>query len=325
MFAIRRILVAVKDPVARSQPAVVKAAQIARALGARLELFHAITAPLYADLYREGDGGWRDIEKKTQAEVCKRLASIAHRLLRGGLVEVAAEWDFPVYEAVVRHAHRTKADLLVAERHAGRHIAPWLLHLNDWELLRLSPIPVLLVKRSGAYRHPVILAAVDPTHADKPAKLDGVILRVGAAVCDSLRGTLHVLHAHASVLSGTRATDAFSPDRAERINSEFVAAAKVRLDRLLRSTTIPRKRRHLSGRRPVEAIQETVRITHSDIVVMGAVSRSGLKRLFIGNTAESLLDELACDLLIVKPHGFVNRVPATGRGTRVIPLTPVFP
>lgn len=325
MFAIRRILVAVKDPAARSQTAVIKAAQLARALGASLELFHAITAPLYADLYLSGDGGWKHTKQKTKADVCKRLAGIAQRLTRGVTVEVAAEWDFPAYEAVVRRARRIGADLLVAERHGGRHFAPWFLHLNDWELLRLSPMPVLLVKRSGAYRRPVVLAAVDPTHADKPARLDAVILGVAAAVADALRGTLHAVHAHASVSSGTRATDAFSPDRAERINAGLVATAKAQFDHLLRSTAIPGKRQHLSGLPPVEAIQRAARATRSDIVVMGAVSRSGLKRIFIGNTAESLLDELSCDLLIVKPRGFVNRVPAATRGIRVIPLTPAFP
>jgi universal stress protein E len=33
---------------------------------------------------------------------------------------------------------------------------------------------------------------------------------------------------------------------------------------------------------------------------MGATSRSGLKRIFIGNTAEHVLDSLQCDVLVVK-------------------------
>jgi len=37
---------------------------------------------------------------------------------------------------------------------------------------------------------------------------------------------------------------------------------------------------------------------------MGAVSRSALARLLIGNTAERVLDKLSCDVLIVKPRGF---------------------
>lgn len=47
MDPIRRILVAIKDYEARTTPALVKGAQLARGLGARLELFHGISAPLY--------------------------------------------------------------------------------------------------------------------------------------------------------------------------------------------------------------------------------------------------------------------------------------
>jgi universal stress protein E len=48
----------------------------------------------------------------------------------------------------------------------------------------------------------------------------------------------------------------------------------------------------------------------ADVVVMGAVSRSGLKGLFLGNTAEDVLDRLHCDLLIVKPEGFEAALPS---------------
>ena len=48
----------------------------------------------------------------------------------------------------------------------------------------------------------------------------------------------------------------------------------------------------------------------ADLVVLGAVSRSGLKRIFVGSTAERVLDQLPCDLLILKPAGFKSRVSA---------------
>lgn len=323
MNSIRRILVAVKDPASRSQPGVAKAAQLARALNAQLELFHAITGPLYAELYVKGEGSPRDLEAKAQAHIRKRLESHAAPLRKLGMrVNVAAEWDFPAYEAVIRHARRIGADLVVAERHARHPFPHWLLHMNDWELLRSCPVPLLLVKTRRPYRHPVVLAAVDPTHAEKPAQLDEDILDAGETVARALRGTLHVVHAHPSVLSGSRPTDAFSPSQAARINAEFAAAAKVQLERLLKSTTIPRNRRHLSGEPAAEAIAGTARGTASSIVVMGALSRSGLKGVFIGNTAERLLDRLTCDVLIVKPAHFKARIPSTSRGARLIPLTP---
>ena len=48
--------------------------------------------------------------------------------------------------------------------------------------------------------------------------------------------------------------------------------------------------------------------------ILGAVSRSGLKRLVVGNTAEAVFDALACDILVVKPAGFRNTVPSRVRG-----------
>jgi nucleotide-binding universal stress UspA family protein len=143
MQAIRRVLVAVKEPAARSQPAAAKAAQLARGLGAPLELFHAIDTPLYVDLVRMRGATIEEAKLQLRSQRLRQLERIASRLRVPGLrVTVAADWDFPGHEAIVRHAGRTGAGLIVAQRHAGRHVAPWLLHMTDWELLRLSPMPL---------------------------------------------------------------------------------------------------------------------------------------------------------------------------------------
>ena len=186
------------------------------------------------------------------------------------------------------------------------------------------PCRLLFVRTRRPYRRPAVLAAVDPSHADKPAQLDEDILDAGGSLARALRGTLHVVHAHPSVLNGSRATDAFTPTQAARINAEFAASAKAQLNRLLESTGIPRNRRHLSGQAAADAIAAAARETSSTIVVMGALSRSGLKGMFIGNTAERLLDRLTCDVLVVKPAHFKSRVSSASRGPRLIPLTPTL-
>jgi universal stress protein E len=104
----------------------------------------------------------------------------------------------------------------------------------------------------------------------------------------------------------------------ERLQADATAAAERALDGELRTSRIPKSQRHVVGRHPADAIAQTAKETHSAIVVMGAVSRSGLKRLFIGNTAERVLDLLTCDVLIVKPTHFVGRVSRGRRGPRVV-------
>jgi nucleotide-binding universal stress UspA family protein len=58
---------------------------------------------------------------------------------------------------------------------------------------------------------------------------------------------------------------------------------------------------HLRSGDPAIELPFLARSLKAGMVVMGAVSRSAIKRLFIGNTAERVLDSLTCDVLIVKP------------------------
>lgn len=324
MLKIRRILISIKDPDARALPAVVKGTQLARSLGAEVELFHAIDTPLFVDLTRSG-ADERRLEADARDEYLRKLERVAARVRGKGLkVSTAAEWDYPGYEAIVRRADRIGADLIVAERHAGRHIAPWLLHMSDWELLRLSPVPVLIVKSSRAYRRPAIVAAVDPTHAfAKPSGLDETVLQLGNIVQKALRGKLHAVHACMPVLSGIPTEAWAATDYVDRLYADAAAKARVALGRVLRSANIPAARRHLLACHPIDAIERVAAETNCAIVVMGAVSRSGIKSVFIGNTAERVLDHLTCDLLVVKPQRFEARVPRTVRGARIAAAVPL--
>ena len=222
-----------------------------------------------------------------------------------------------MHEAIVRHARRIKADLVVVEAHAGRRLAPWLLHLTDWELLRTCPVPVLVVKSSRMWQRPRVLAAIDPLHAfAKPAGLDAEILEAGARMSGALRGTLHAMHAYTRIPGITTQVVGTSSSVMSQILAASEADARQAFDRALRQTRIPRSRRHLRLGQAVEAIPRTARALRAGIVVMGAVSRSALGRIVIGNTAERILGDLPCDVLVVKPARFVTRVSRTRRGIR---------
>lgn len=319
MRPIRRILVAVKDPAARMPPGVTKAAQLARALGAELVLFHAISAPLclQGDLHLLDDG-LPLMERRIRTACLERLQKIERRLRHTGVkTACSVQWDYPVYEAIIREAVRLGADLIVAERHAGRHIAASLLQLTDWELLRLSPIPVLLVKRGGLYRRPLVLAAVDPDHSyAKPAQLDGEILRAATVVTRALRGTLHAVHAYMPLPLAAVADGALTEEELAQVRAQSVRLAAQKVERLVRPIGISEARRHLIPRHPTDAIEQVAAETRSPLIVMGAISRSGLKRLLIGNTAEKVLDHVNSDLLIIKPEGLIRQPPRARRPVR---------
>jgi universal stress protein E len=326
MGPIRRILVAVKDPWATSLPAVRKAAQIAHATGAALELYHGISDAIYINTLVGAGLDGVSLEEAGRERYVARLEALAAPLRKRGLrVRTAAVWDYPVYEAIVRRASATEADLIIAERHATRHVAPWLLRFTDWELLRLSPVPVLLVKSPRAYRRPVILAALDPSHAfAKPSGLDGEILKQARAMNAALRGQLHAVHAYAPLAVSYLAAGQDAVSTFDKVEKHARVQAAAGLKRVLRGMRIPAARRHLVASHPIDAIHAVARSIDTAIVVMGAVSRSGLKRAFIGNTAERILDQLPCDVLVVKGPRFTSAVSRVGRGPRLVagPITP---
>jgi universal stress protein E len=324
MRPIRRILLAIKDPSAKSLPALDKAVQLARAFGASLELFHAIGTHVYTGFDLEGDD-LAEVKNTHLVQTLAKLEAIAQPV-REQLVPVrtAAEWDYPPHEAIVRHALRTQADLVIAECHAGPRRMPLLMHLTDWELLRFSPAPVLLVRTPKPYRKPVILAAVDPTHANaKPARLDEEIVAAASAMKKGLKGSLHAVHAYVPVPDDVKPSELLDEKATQTLERRARLHARGRLDKVIRDVKLGRGHRHLVARHPVNAIPELARRIHSDIVVMGAISRSGLKRLLIGNTAERIIDDLGCDVLVVKPKDFVTPVQARPRGMRV--HTPPLP
>jgi universal stress protein E len=47
----------------------------------------------------------------------------------------------------------------------------------------------------------------------------------------------------------------------------------------------------------------------ADIVVMGAISRSGVRRVLVGSTAERVPESLPCGVLVVRPANFAQNLP----------------
>jgi len=310
--SLRHVLVAIRELQRAPRNELRKAAALARAAGASLELFHSIGAP-------DPGAGWP--ETTTAATVDRQRAQIAARArqrlerfageeaLRGLKVTCTASWDYPPHEAIVRRALATRADLVVALTRHHMPGARLLLRNTDWELIRHCPVPLLLVKTGRPYRKPTIIAAVDPFHAGA-RDLDARLLTNGATFARLLRGSLHVFHAYMPLVNV--ATMSFGaaplvtlPPELEQAHEQQIESAIVKLAGTARVT---RNRCHIRMGDVAGELRAAVRAAGADLVVMGAVSRSALARLFIGNTAERVLDGLDCDVLVVKPRGFKSRV-----------------
>ncbi|HNS28763.1 MAG TPA: universal stress protein, partial [Steroidobacteraceae bacterium] len=232
----------------------------------------------------------------------QRLAAL--KVLAGRDLRSCVAIDYPPQEAIVRRAKAIRADLVIAATESRTFGKRLLLRNTDWELIRHCPCPLLLIKTPGGYSKPNIVAALDPFHArDKSGKLDSKLLAAANGVAQLLRGRAHAFHAHLPLVAtlpgamGQPVALTLPPD------AEDLHRANIRkvFDKLATRGGIPRARRHLRMGDVPTQIEAVLRETKAGIVVMGAVSRSGLQRIFIGSTAEHVLDRVPCDALIIKP------------------------
>ncbi len=231
-----------------------------------------------------------ELRKQYLAEREVLLEGLAEPLRQGGLqVTTRALWSHPAYEGVLQLAEEYQPDLIV--HHVQRHAAlsRMILTTNDWQLARHSNVPLLMVKEKTWSEAPVILAAVDPMHArHKPSGLDHKILGTAEFLASELSGTAAAAHAYGQFpLSGLYPSDAQEQHRRA-------------FDTLMADFHIPESRQHLLEEAPEFGLRTLEADLGADLVVLGSVSRSIIKDVFIGNTTEKVLDFLESDVLLIR-------------------------
>ena len=87
----------------------------------------------------------------------------------------------------------------------------------------------------------------------------------------------------------------------EEITEEMRDNHQRHLHELTERFDLPRDRVHNLQGSARELLPAVAISNEIDVLVMGAVARTGLDKLIIGSTAEKILDHVPCDVLVVKP------------------------
>jgi len=308
MNAMNKILVVI-DPTAATQPALDRIAHLPRPVTAQIMLlicdYEATLASGYA-LPAEAVAAMR---ASALARHRRRLEALAAPLIAEGLdVRCDASWDYPLHEAIIRKAVEWGADLVVKDTHHHSVLRRSIFSNTDWNLIRHCPMSLLLVKPRPIGHIPCIVAAVDPIHPrDTPASLDDRIVESANELAHMLGGQTFLLHTFdispALMAFADGLTVPITPPMANfAAELEKNSSDAVRV--LAKKHGIPRDRVHVLQGHARQLLVSSADELHADVVVMGAISRSALERMFLGGTAEAVLDRLHCDVLIVKPAGF---------------------
>jgi universal stress protein E len=318
------IMVALADPTARPGPLLARASEIASRSGARVTIFHSLYSPfLSGQQYYSQD----ELQAAIAAAVEMRkdeLERLAVPLRSSGIdVHVRVRWDYPPHESIVREVLREKIGLLLVGTHRHTRVARLVLTNTDWQLIRSCPCPVLLVKGAQPYDNAPVIVSVDPLHSNaKPEGLDARLLEAGRDFAKMFGSPVHAAHFHSF---GVPMMAGFMVDATpipRQISEEYVEEVHAAFTALVKPLALPRSRQHIRAGIPIEELPHLTREIGAGVVVMGAVSRSAVKRLFIGSTAENVIDALPCDVLVIKPADFRTDVPKRAHAHPI--LVPAF-
>ncbi len=223
----------------------------------------------------------------------------------------------------IRAVIRNKHDLLIKPAE-NPNIVERLFGSNDMHLLRKCPCPVWLIRPDEKAGYACILAAVD-FNLDMPdtshtvdQNLNQQILELSSSVALSDIAALHFVHVWDAPGEIMVRSWSENPDQA---GMTYVEGERSRHESALNH--LSNQLRDLIGKEAFDrlspqfhlyrgaastVIPETAKQLHADLVVMGTVARTGIAGLLIGNTAETILEQLQCSVLAVKPPGFISPV-----------------
>jgi universal stress protein E len=297
-------LLVVVDPTQPTPRLLAKVWRLADALRPRIEFFVCDTEESATDPAPGRWTGMSGVGDRREQLRQRRLASLealaAPFREMGHKVSVDATWAAPLNEGIVRHVLKTNPDLVIKESHSHVPAPRGFATDGDCLLVRDCPAPLLLVKSEYWSKRPRIAAAVDPCRpAERDPKLDHAILDASSTLTTFLGGEREVFHvfegpAHLPLEKVTREATLASHEK-----------ARVAMRALLGKEPGVAHLHYLEGD-PASKIPEHVAAGGFDVLVMGSVARSRPMESHVGGAAARALEAVKCDVLVIKPDGFVS-------------------
>lgn len=297
-----------------------RAVALAKSNRARLVFCTTIDAPPPAVGVMKGARWVRELDRLMRKE---RQAALDEALRQARARRQPARARFlegnQPFVAIIREVLRDERDLVLVPDDLPISLRSRLFGSTATHLLRKCPCPVWVLKgtpppsgRDGLRR---VLAAIDATTEDPlEARLNKTILELATSLAERESAEVHVVHCWSvygeSMLA---ARGRLSPRELASYRRETERRHGEALRRALEPFRSAGRdvREHLTKGDPGSLIPRLAEKLRAGVVVMGTVARTGIDGVFIGNTAEHVLQRIGRSVLAVKPDGFVSPVALT--------------
>lgn len=212
-----------------------------------------------------------------------------------------------LYESIILTALNCSADFIFKPLRKHSLIRRSLFTSTDWNLIRLCPLPLLLVSQEKSISKRPVIAALDVcTNDESHAELNRMVLSQANVVAGVIGADVHAVNAYSFPTSvwGYSSSDPISYQMVRAKHEDHYREISTLAEEFGLSAD------HLVVREgaPALAVNQYAEEIEAGVVVLGTLARSGLAGLFIGNTAESVLESSISDVMVVKQADFQSPV-----------------
>ncbi|WP_022940500.1 universal stress protein UspE [Psychromonas hadalis] len=309
MLKYQNILVFI-DPTQESQPALARATEIAKKQqGSTITLFlccydlsYEMTSLSSSD---ERQAMQRIVIKENQAWLDALAVPYQEQ---GVTINSRVIWHNRPFQAAIIEVLKNNHDLVVKATHPHSKLSAIFFTPTDWNLLRKCPVPLLLVKHHNWPENGNILCAIDckSMQDEEHHLLNQQILNEAKAMATIINAKTHIVNAYPSPpMNIMLELPEFDPINYEDGLKKFHQKS---LQEYAQKNQIAENEIHLVQGLPEDVISTVATEIDAQLVILGTVGRSGLTATLLGHTAEQVIDQLDCDLLALKPTGFISPI-----------------
>ena len=203
------------------------------------------------------------------------------------------------------------ADLIIKLADPSGPLARNQLTGNDLALLRKCPVPVLIMARRDqkpdfAGKILVALDVGDPNH--EAAALNRQLLLNGLYLSSQEHAELHIASVW-GLPSEHQAIRYLGEEALYELEETTQQRYQKKMDEALADASINQQDSavhcYVIKGHPAKEIQRLANEINVDIIVMGTLGNQG-QGVLMGNTAETILNNVYCSILAIKPDGFVS-------------------
>jgi nucleotide-binding universal stress UspA family protein len=252
----------------------------------------------------------KDALKTIEHEYRNQLEELVQPVRDAGLHIETAVAHGSTFIEVIRAALQREHDLVIKTVSSEGIFHRTFFGSIDMHLLRKCPTPLWLIEPGEPEAFRRILVPLDP-NMENGIKHDLAmnLLKLATSLAEMDAAELMIVHSwHAYEEEKLRKH--MEPKQFEEYLHQWDQESTKRTWNFVSSSghNIKPNAIHLVQGEPGFVIPKFAKDHNVDLLVMGTLGRLGQHGMFIGDTAERILDRLECSVLAMKPAGFVSPV-----------------